>query len=240
MECFGAAKTIRVAGELATVSVKHHGRALKAKRITVTICHLIAGAIVIDEDGSSEMSEDRSYEAHDAFGLLRSYIAHRAYLAEAVGLVRTELDRRVVVHDLSKLKEDEFAGFARINAAARVHKFGTPEYQEGMDRERDVIDLHFSRNSHHPERPRLLGEAAERERGLPDDATYWAAHGAAQMSFLDVIEMVCDWWAARKGYNDPRPWLESVELNFTAKGKLLSAEQLWLARDVAAFLDAAI
>ncbi len=56
------------------------------------------------------------------------------------------------------------------------------------------------------------------------------------MTFLDVIEMVCDWWAARKGYDDPRPWLESVELNFKAKGKYLSEEQLWLARSVAAFL----
>jgi hypothetical protein len=56
------------------------------------------------------------------------------------------------------------------------------------------------------------------------------------MTFLDVIEMVCDWWAARSGYNDSRPWLESVELNFTAKGKYLSEPQLWLAREVAAFL----
>lgn len=185
------------------------------------------------------MSEDQNYEPLDAFGLLRSYIAHRAYLTEAVGFVRSELERRVVVHDLSKLKDDEFAGFARINAAARIHKFGSPEYAEGMQRERGTIDLHFLRNSHHPERPRLIGEAAEKDRGLPDDFTYWSAHAGATMTFIDVIEMVCDWWAARKGYDDTRPWAESVELNFTAKGKFLSAEQLWLAREVARFLDEA-
>jgi hypothetical protein len=186
---------------------------------------------------TKEQSEDCNYEPRDAFGLLRSYIAHRAYLAEGIGFVRAELGRRVVVHDLSKLRDDEFAGFSRINAAARVHKFGSPEYAEGMQRERSVIDLHFIRNSHHPERPKLIGEAAEAERGLPDDATYWSAHAAAAMTFLDVIEMVCDWWAARKGYNDSRPWLESVEINFKAKGKHLSAEQLWLAREVAQFLQ---
>jgi hypothetical protein len=181
--------------------------------------------------------EDQDYEPKDAFGLLRSYIAHRAYLDEAVGFVRAELDRRVTVHDLSKLKDDEFAGFSRINAAARIHKFGTPEYIEGMKRERATIDTHFIRNSHHPERPKLLGEAAETERGLPDDATYWSARDGAEMTFLDVIEMVCDWWAARKGYNDARPWLESVELNFTAKGKYLKDWQTTLAREVAQFLN---
>lgn len=182
------------------------------------------------------MSEDKNYEPQDAFGLLRSYIAHRAYLAEGVGFVKAELERRVAVHDLSKLRDDEFAGFSRINAAARINKFGSPEYIEGMKREKPTIDLHFLRNSHHPERPKLMGEQAETERGLPDDATYWAANTEARMTFLDVIEMVCDWWAARKGYNDTRPWPESVELNFQAKSKHLSAEQLWLAREVAAFL----
>jgi hypothetical protein len=180
--------------------------------------------------------EDQNYAPQDAFGLLRSYIAHRAYLAEAVGFVRSELERRVTVHDLSKLKDDEFAGFSRINAAARIHKFGSPEYKEGMVRERAVIDLHFLRNSHHPERPKLLGEQAERERGLPDDATYWTARDGAEMTFLDVIEMVCDWWAARKGYGDARPWEESVKLNFAAKGKYLNEWQTALANDVAYFL----
>lgn len=172
----------------------------------------------------------------DAFGLLRSFLRHRAYVADALGVVATALERRATVHDLSKLLDDEFAGFSRINAAARVHKFGSPEYQAGMDRERGTIDLHFSRNSHHPERPKLMGEAAERERGLPDDATYWEAHTAAQMTFLDVIEMVCDWHGARKGYDDPRPWSESVRLNLEAKGKYLSDHQRWLAESVAAFL----
>jgi hypothetical protein len=184
--------------------------------------------------------ETTKYETADAFGLLRSYLRHRAYLTEGMDLVRAELGRRATVHDLSKLLDDEFAGFSRINAAARVHKFGSPEYQEGMDRERAVIDLHFSRNSHHPERPKLLGEAAERERGLPDDCTYWTARGAAEMTFLDVIEMVCDWWAARKGYDDPRPWEASLALNLDAKGKHLSTEQLWLAESVAAFLASAV
>lgn len=173
----------------------------------------------------------------DAFGLLRSFLAHRAYLVEAHGLLSAELTRRAAVHDLSKLSDDEFAGFSRINAAARINKFGSPEYQAGIDAERAVVDLHYRRNSHHPERPKLAGQAAEEARGLPDDATYWEAHHEARLTFLDVIEMACDWFAAWKGYGDARPWLESAALNLEKKGEHLSAEQVWLAQEVIHFLE---
>jgi hypothetical protein len=190
----------------------------------------------MSETTSTPDQAQPAFMADDAFGLLRSYGRHRDYVRLALLHVIQNLERRSVEHDASKMLDDEFAGFARINAIARVHKFGSPEYSESMKQERATIDLHFSRNSHHPERPRLLGEAAERERGLPDDATYWSAHASGYMTFLDVIEMVCDWWGARKGYGDSRSWEESVELNFKSKGKYLSPEQLWLAREVAAFL----
>jgi hypothetical protein len=155
----------------------------------------------------------KDYEPNDAFGLLRSYLRHLMFVRLALTQVTQELERRAIVHDASKMLDDEFAGFARINAAARVNKFGSPEYAEGMKRERPTIDLHFSRNTHHPENQ--------------------------PQSFLDVIEMVCDWWGARKGYDDTKSWEESVELNFKQKGQYLSVEQMWLAREVARFLAGA-
>lgn len=185
----------------------------------------------MSQPGSAE-----SFSPADAFGLLRSYSRHRDFVRLALLAVSQDLERRSLTHDASKMLDDEFAGFARINAIARVNKFGSEEYKTSMKQEKATIDLHFSRNSHHPERPILLGERAEEERGLPDDCTYWADRDGARMTFLDVIEMVCDWWGARKGYGDSRTWQESVELNFTSKGKYLAADQLWLAREVAAFL----
>jgi hypothetical protein len=181
--------------------------------------------------------KEQPLDMTDAFGLIRSFLSHRAYLAEATGFVGAELARRAVVHDLSKMKDDEFFGFSRINAAARIHKFGSPEYQAGIDAERAVVDLHYLRNSHHPERSKLAGQAAEEARGLPDDATYWEAHGAARMTFLDIIEMVCDWYAAWKGYGDTRSWADSSALNLEKKGEHLSAEQRWLAVEVIVFLS---
>jgi hypothetical protein len=86
-----------------------------------------------------------SYDTADAFGLLRSYSRHRDFVRLALAVVGQALERRGIAHDASKMLDDEFAGFSRINAAARIHKFGSPEYSEGMKRERGVIDQHFAR-----------------------------------------------------------------------------------------------
>lgn len=171
----------------------------------------------------------------DQFGLLRSYSRHLMFVRLALKKVEQALEQRGIVHDASKMLDDEYFGFSRINAAARINKFGSPEYAEAMVREQETIDLHFRRNSHHPERPQLVAGV----KTEPDDARYFAALNENRMSFLDVIEMVCDWWGARKGYNDPRPWRDSVDLNFAKKGHLLSREQRWLAEEVADLLEGA-
>lgn len=174
----------------------------------------------------------------EQIALLRSWLQHTAHLRALMGRIAALIVERGAVHDLSKLNTDEFEGFARINRVAREQKFGSPEYEAAMERERPTIDLHFSRNRHHPERPRLIGEAAERERGLPDDATYHYAVAAASMEWLDIVEMVCDWRAAQLGYGDTsRTWEQNVELNLQKKGQHLNECQAWLARSVARSLE---
>lgn len=186
------------------------------------------------------MMTTKQFDPADAFGLIRSYSRHRDFVRLALAFVQQAIERRAIEHDASKMLDDEFAGFSRINAVARTQKFGTPEYKASMATEKATIDLHFSRNRHHPERPKLIGEAAEVERGLPDDFTYWSARDGAAMTFLDIIEMVCDWWGARLGYADARmTFIESVEMNLESKGKYLSDWQIALVRDVAKFLAAA-
>ena len=157
-------------------------------------------------------------ELDDKISTLRSIARHREFVADGLEMVANELRHRGRVHDLSKYLDDEFAGFARINRIARENEFGSDEYAQAMKRERETIHLHFSRNSHHPEHRELH----DPERPL---------------SFLDIIEMVCDWRGAAKGYSDPRPWSETVEINFAHKGPRLSPEQMWLARQVATWLE---
>lgn len=139
---------------------------------------------------------------------LRSIIRHRDYIKQALSAVTHELEQRATVHDLSKFLDDEFEGFSRINVDRPA--FGTPEYREHMQREKTTILRHYSRNSHHPE------------------------HGP--MTFLDVIEMVADWWAAGQGYENHMSWNEAVQTNLRQKGVYLLDWQIDLAKDVAKFL----
>lgn len=145
-------------------------------------------------------------EAHSK--TLRSIIRHRDYIKQALGEITHDLEQRATVHDLSKFLDDEFEGFSRINVDRP--EFGTPGYAERMRQEKPTILRHYSRNSHHPE------------------------HGP--MTFIDVIEMVADWWAAGKGYENAMDWSEAVDTNLRIKGVYLLDWQVDLARDVAHFL----
>lgn len=160
----------------------------------------------------------------DAFGLVRSYTRHLMFVRLALESVVHALEQRATIHDASKMLDDEFAGFTRINAAARINKFGSPEYSEALKREKPLVDLHYSRNTHHAE---YYGEHPE---ALAN------GRGAEGMTFLDIIEMVCDWWGAGKGYDSKLSWEASVQLNLKQKGKYLSPEQAWLVGEVARFL----
>ena len=69
------------------------------------------------------------------------------------------------------------------------------------------------------------------KRRKPERLTFTSRLGTATtprtshqaQSFLDIIEMVCDWWGAGKGYDDPRPWMDSVALNIAQQGQVFDA-----------------
>jgi hypothetical protein len=180
------------------------------------------------------MMKDESIDPVDGVQLLRSYLLHCRYVQRGINRVATALHERADSHDDSKLFADEFAGFSRINQAAREHPYGSPEYRAGLEQEKPTIDLHYSRNSHHPEHGRLLGEAAERERGLPDDATYWEAY--KPMTFIDLIEMVCDWRGAYLAYGSQGTWDENMKKQRERYLKRFNAKEWWLIEEVAAFV----
>ena len=88
------------------------------------------------------------------------------------------LENRADLHDLSKLSLDEFGGYVEVNRVARQFPYGSPEYKASL-KDNKVIELHFSRNRHHPEHH---------------------PGGVNEMSLIDFIEMVIDWIAASRTY----------------------------------------
>lgn len=104
-------------------------------------------------------------------------ILHINQVSAALRGLARRLDERADLHDLSKLYPDEFAGFCQLDAnrGHQKEEYGSKSYEEGI--KIDAVKLHQSRNRHHPE--------------------YWP-NGIKDMNFIDIIEMLCDWEAARQ------------------------------------------
>lgn len=168
----------------------------------------------------------------DQIRTLNTIVHHRLRVQQALQKVTQALERRALVHDESKFREDEFEGFSRINATARQFPYGSEEYRASLKAEKPTIDLHYARNDHHPE-----------FYLHPDFGNY--ASDANGMGLLAVIECVCDWWAAWKVYDGQRApeqrssWKENLEkqrIRFKEAGRLSEA-QWWAVEQVAALLE---
>jgi len=85
------------------------------------------------------------------------------------------LSVRALNHDVSKLKEPELSGFANAKIRLSGAQYGSEEYKRLLDESRPTIEHHYAHNSHHPE--------------------HWP-NGIDDMSLLDVVEMLADWYAA--------------------------------------------
>jgi hypothetical protein len=122
-----------------------------------------------------------------------------------------QLESRAQVHDLSKFQLDEFGGFVEINQVARKFKYGSPEYKASITS--DVVGLHYSRNSHHPE--------------------YYSGK-VEEMGLFDLIEMVADWKAASETYGQTS-FEEALKIQIDRFN--LTSEQIYLIRKIAESLD---
>lgn len=98
-----------------------------------------------------------------------------------------ELLNRAIKHDASKLgyldelSAEERKGFNNAVYKLRNVKFGTEEYNKSLEDLKPVLDLHYSRNSHHPQH---------------------YPNGIRDMDLFDVIEMFYDWLAASERTKD--------------------------------------
>ena len=178
---------------------------------------------------------EETIETLDGVQLLRSYLLHCRYVQRGLRQIEQALRDRAVAHDDSKLFSDEFAGFSRINKAARTHPYGSPEYRAGLKQEKPTIELHYSRNTHHPE---FYGTDA---KDLPedDDRRVTIDTGrflADRMTWLDLIEMVCDWRGAYLGYGSQGTWEENMERQRKRYLGWFTASQWWLIDEVSKFV----
>lgn len=92
-----------------------------------------------------------------------------------------DLQMRAMMHDLSKLEDPELAVFDEYTPKLRELTYGSDEYKAALEGMGDGLRHHYAENRHHPE--------------------HWP-NGIADMSLLDLLEMLCDWVAATMRHND--------------------------------------
>lgn len=140
-------------------------------------------------------------------------LEHNITVQKNLGKLSSSLEARSTTHDASKLSLDEFEGFVGVKLIARKFPYGSKQYEESL-KDNKAIELHFSRNPHHPEH---------------------YPNGMADMSLLDIIEMVCDW----KATNEVRLRKQATEISWEdslgvqRKRFDLTDSQMWLIRLIA-------
>lgn len=143
---------------------------------------------------------------------LITMVNHRAQVSVLLKEIARQLERRADLHDLSKFGADEFKGFVQISSIAREYSYGCKEYMEHI-KDNNVIDLHFSRNRHHPE---------------------YHTNEIEDMTFIDFIEMVCDWLGATAVYSTG-PFEQALEKQIERFS--LTSEQLYLINLIASSFE---
>ena len=126
--------------------------------------------------------------------ILRSYwvtTKHKFWVARYLIPFALRLIGRAITHDLSKYSPSEAPGFGRISKTSGV-EYGSEEYRQRLRAEKPTIELHASRNSHHPE--------------------YWD-NEVWKMPALDVLEMIADWIAASRRYKQRGDFIDSMRIS---------------------------
>ena len=102
-------------------------------------------------------------------------LAHIHAVRDRIDVFIAGMLRRARAHDASKLDPEEKPVFDEIFPLLQGISYGSPAWNEAVERAAPALAHHYKCNSHHPEH---------------------YANGIAGMDLFDLVEMLCDWMAA--------------------------------------------
>lgn len=118
-------------------------------------------------------------------------LKHIKRVAELLSFAATELIRRAIVHDNSKLASPEKELFDTYTPLLKDCTYGSDDYKRYLKGLKVALDHHYANNSHHPEHYK---------------------NGVNGFDLFDLIEMAMDWCAAVERHNDGDIF-KSLEIN---------------------------
>ena len=95
--------------------------------------------------------------------------------------VESELYRRGVIHDGSKLTEPELSVYNEFTPKLKASIYGSDEYKGFLIAMGEGLRHHYANNRHHPEH---------------------FENGVAGMTLIDLVEMLADWKAATERHDN--------------------------------------
>ncbi len=120
-------------------------------------------------------------------------LLHIKRVSQLLNEAATELIKRANCHDDSKLISPEKELFDEMTPILKDLSYGTPEYQDSLDKLKVALDHHYENNSHHPQ---------------------YYKNGINGMDLFDLIEMFLDWKASGERHVDGNMY-KSIEINKT-------------------------
>ncbi len=103
-------------------------------------------------------------------------LKHKILVFLNIWAVITKLFKRALCHDNSKLRFSEAKKTIPLVKESIVINYDSPEYKDFLNKNKDALQLHYSRSDHHPEH----------------------FNSYKDMPMVALIEMVSDWKAATK------------------------------------------
>jgi hypothetical protein len=113
-----------------------------------------------------------------AFDSRADSLAHIHHVRDNIGVFVAEMLRRGRHHDASKFSDVEKPMLDEMLPALEGVAYGSPAWDNVINRAGDALAHHYRHNSHHPE--------------------HYGNEGVAGMDLFDLVEMVCDWMAAAR------------------------------------------
>ena len=118
-------------------------------------------------------------------------LLHIKRVSQLLSAASIELLSRGMVHDESKLGENEKPLFDEMTPKLKGLTYGSDEYKDALLRLKPALDNHYKENRHHPEH---------------------YENGVNGMNLFDIIEMFFDWKAASERHADGNIF-KSIEHN---------------------------
>lgn len=102
---------------------------------------------------------------------------HIDLVMRLMSIVQMKVSDRMLNHDRSKLESPEVQYFREYTPMLKTLTYGSDEYNQCKKNMKPALDHHYANNRHHPE---------------------FHKNGINDMTLIDLIEMLCDWYASSK------------------------------------------